>query len=151
MANIFELADNTPELGTAIIKVIGVGGGGGNAVEHMVNSDVQFINFESMLVSNLPDKKFAVHPNSIEFHRVSGIFRFPDKMKSILSKGMFSTCQIHFFAPSKLTESRAHANFVNLVSGAQQSLSNINRNQELNLVEGRIPPMFENMGILRQM
>ena len=27
MANIFELADNTPELGTAIIKVIGVGGG----------------------------------------------------------------------------------------------------------------------------
>lgn len=45
MANIFELADNTPELGTAIIKVIGVGGGGGNAVEHMVNSDVQGVDF----------------------------------------------------------------------------------------------------------
>lgn len=41
--------------------------------------------------------------------------------------------------------------FVNLVSGAQQSLSHINNSQELNLNGGRIPPMFENMGILRQM
>ncbi len=45
MANIFEFADNLPELGTAVIKVIGVGGGGGNAVEHMVNSQVQGVDF----------------------------------------------------------------------------------------------------------
>jgi len=45
MSNIFEFADNVPELGAAIIKVIGVGGGGGNAVEHMVNSQVQGVDF----------------------------------------------------------------------------------------------------------
>ena len=45
MTNIFEFADNVPELGTAVIKVIGVGGGGGNAVEHMVNSQVQGVDF----------------------------------------------------------------------------------------------------------
>ena len=45
MTNIFELADNIPELGSAVIKVIGVGGGGGNAVEHMVKSQVQGVDF----------------------------------------------------------------------------------------------------------
>ena len=35
----FELVDNIPQ--SAVIKVIGVGGGGGNAVNHMVNSSVQ--------------------------------------------------------------------------------------------------------------
>ncbi|MDF2444997.1 MAG: ftsZ [Moraxellaceae bacterium] len=43
--NIFELADNAPQLGTAVIKVIGVGGGGGNAVEHMVKSQVEGVDF----------------------------------------------------------------------------------------------------------
>ena len=43
--NVFELADNTPQLGTAVIKVIGVGGGGGNAVEHMVKSGVEGVDF----------------------------------------------------------------------------------------------------------
>ena len=43
--NVFELADNTPQMGTAVIKVIGVGGGGGNAVEHMVKSGVEGVDF----------------------------------------------------------------------------------------------------------
>lgn len=34
MSSVFELVDNTPQ--NAVIKVIGVGGGGGNAVEHML-------------------------------------------------------------------------------------------------------------------
>lgn len=43
--NVFEFADSAPVLGNAVIKVIGVGGGGGNAVEHMVNSGVEGVDF----------------------------------------------------------------------------------------------------------
>ena len=39
----FELMDNNNE--TAIIKVIGVGGGGGNAVSHMLSSGIQGVHF----------------------------------------------------------------------------------------------------------
>ncbi|MDP2763112.1 MAG: hypothetical protein Q8O27_01170, partial [Enterobacteriaceae bacterium] len=35
----FRLVDSLP--GDAVIKVIGVGGGGGNAVTHMVNSMIE--------------------------------------------------------------------------------------------------------------
>ncbi|MFP5431449.1 MAG: cell division protein FtsZ, partial [Gammaproteobacteria bacterium] len=41
----FELADSVPQHGAAVIKVIGVGGGGGNAVEHMVSSQVEGVEF----------------------------------------------------------------------------------------------------------
>lgn len=39
----FELVDNVPE--TAVIKVIGVGGGGGNAVKHMIANSVDGVDF----------------------------------------------------------------------------------------------------------
>jgi cell division protein FtsZ len=39
----FELADSIAQ--NAIIKVIGVGGGGGNAVQHMVSADVEGVDF----------------------------------------------------------------------------------------------------------
>lgn len=39
----FELVDNVPE--TAVIKVIGVGGGGGNAVKHMIANAVDGVDF----------------------------------------------------------------------------------------------------------
>jgi len=39
----FELVDSAPE--HAVIKVIGVGGGGGNAVEHMVIQDIEGVEF----------------------------------------------------------------------------------------------------------
>jgi len=39
----FELVDNIPQ--NAVIKVIGVGGGGGNAVEHMMSSQVEGVEF----------------------------------------------------------------------------------------------------------
>lgn len=42
---IFELADSAPAMGAAVIKVVGVGGGGGNAVEHMVASQVEGVEF----------------------------------------------------------------------------------------------------------
>ena len=39
----FELLDTHNQ--NAVIKVIGVGGGGGNAVEHMVNADIDGVDF----------------------------------------------------------------------------------------------------------
>ncbi len=39
----FELVDNVPQ--SAVIKVIGVGGGGGNAVKHMIANDVDGVDF----------------------------------------------------------------------------------------------------------
>ncbi|MDZ7784462.1 MAG: cell division protein FtsZ [Halioglobus sp.] len=39
----FELVDNQPS--NAVIKVIGVGGGGGNAVKHMIENDVEGVDF----------------------------------------------------------------------------------------------------------
>ena len=41
----FEIVDSAPE--NPIIKVIGVGGGGGNAVEHMVRQDIEGVEFIS--------------------------------------------------------------------------------------------------------
>ncbi|MFK7829190.1 MAG: cell division protein FtsZ [Congregibacter sp.] len=39
----FELIDNVPQ--SAVIKVIGVGGGGGNAVKHMIENNVEGVDF----------------------------------------------------------------------------------------------------------
>lgn len=39
----FELVDSAPQ--SAVIKVIGVGGGGGNAVQHMVAQDIEGVDF----------------------------------------------------------------------------------------------------------
>ncbi|WP_111643235.1 cell division protein FtsZ [Marinimicrobium alkaliphilum] len=39
----FELVDNMPQ--NAVIKVVGVGGGGGNAVRHMIHSNVEGVDF----------------------------------------------------------------------------------------------------------
>ena len=41
--DMFELIDEAPQ--TAVIKVIGVGGGGGNAVQHMVANNVEGVDF----------------------------------------------------------------------------------------------------------
>ncbi len=43
MSNMFELVDNLRN--NAVIKVIGVGGGGGNAVEHMLKANVDGVEF----------------------------------------------------------------------------------------------------------
>lgn len=39
----FELVDSLPQ--NAVIKVVGVGGGGGNAVKHMISSDIEGVEF----------------------------------------------------------------------------------------------------------
>ena len=39
----FEFVDNTPDI--PVIKVVGVGGGGGNAVNHMLANNIEGIEF----------------------------------------------------------------------------------------------------------
>jgi cell division protein FtsZ len=39
----FELVDSAPQ--SAIIKVLGIGGGGGNAVQHMLKKQVEGVDF----------------------------------------------------------------------------------------------------------
>lgn len=55
----FELIDNQPS--NAVIKVIGVGGGGGNAVKHMIDNDVEGVDFicantDAQALSNIESK-----------------------------------------------------------------------------------------------
>ncbi len=55
----FELVENVPD--SAVIKVIGVGGGGGNAVDHMISNDVDGVDFicantDAQALSNLSVK-----------------------------------------------------------------------------------------------
>jgi len=55
----FELVENVPE--NAVIKVIGIGGGGGNAVHHMIANEVEGVDFicantDAQALSNLNAK-----------------------------------------------------------------------------------------------
>ncbi len=100
----------------------------------MVNSNIELINFEPFSVSNLPQEKLAIHPKSVELKGIFGIFNFPDKMESILSKAMFSGFQIHFSSP-KSTGDTAHANFTfSFEEPSIQALPN-SQTKELNLME----------------
>ena len=105
-----------------------------NKQVNVVNSDVKLINFEPSLISNLPQKKLTIHPQSIKLERIFGIFNFPDKMESILSKAVFSGFQIHFLSP-KSTGDKAHANLtVYFEEPSIQALPN-SQTKELNLME----------------
>ncbi|MEZ0150739.1 MAG: cell division protein FtsZ [Candidatus Reddybacter sp.] len=64
----FEIVDSMPE--TAEIKVIGVGGGGGNAVRHMIDSQVEGVEFicantDSQALKGLPDATLLQLGNGI--------------------------------------------------------------------------------------
>ncbi len=72
MTNIFEFADNSGELGTAVIKVIGVGGGGGNAVEHMVKSNVEGVDF---ICANTDKQALSKMTSKTLLHLGDGITR----------------------------------------------------------------------------
>ena len=86
-----------------------------NKQVNVVNSDVEFINLESFSVSNLPDEELTIHLNSIKLHRVHSILAFPHEVESILSKGMFSTFQIHFSSPEH------SSNYIQFNSGGLES------------------------------
>jgi cell division protein FtsZ len=64
----FELVENVPD--SAVIKVIGVGGGGGNAVQHMVTNAVEGVEFicantDAQALSNLKVKTILQMGSSI--------------------------------------------------------------------------------------
>ena len=101
----------------------------------MINSDVEFINFEPLPVSNLPKKKFTIHSKSVELKGVFGIFNFPDKMESILSEAMFSGFQIHFLSP-KPAGNKAHANLTFISEGLVSRPSDTNHSEILNFEDG---------------
>ena len=105
-----------------------------NEQVNVVNSDVQFVNFTFLLASNLPQEKLAIHSDPVKFERVFGIFNFPDKMESILSKTVLPKFQIHFLSP-ELAGDKAHANFD--VYFEESSISTLPNTQtkELNLLE----------------
>ena len=100
---------------------------------NVVNSDMQFIDFASLSVSNLSQEKLTIHPQAVKLEGVFGIFNFPDKMESILSEAVLSGFQIHFLSP-KLTR-RAHANLnVYFEEPSIRALPN-SQTKELNLLE----------------
>ena len=65
----------------------------------VINSDMQFVDAESIFFSNFTDESFAIGPDANKLHRIFGIFGFPNEMESILSESMLSTSQVHFFPP----------------------------------------------------
>jgi len=107
-----------------------------NKQVNVVNSDVEFINLESPSVSDLPEKKFAIHFEPVKFKRVFGIFNFPDKMKSILPEAVFPGFQIHFLSPKSATRKRAHANFVFSFEEPSISAPHIKNSGKLNFEDG---------------
>jgi len=97
----------------------------------VVNSDVNLIDFKPLPVSNLPQEKLTIHSKSVELKGVFGIFNFPDKMESILSKAVFSGFQIHFISPKI-----AHANFSFNSEGLDSRPSRTKNFRELNFEDG---------------
>ncbi len=87
----------------------------------VVNSDVKLINLKPFSVSNLPDEEFTIHSDSVKFHGISGILAFPHEVESVLSKGMFSTSQIHFSTPEHSSNYVHQFNSEGLVSRPSDS------------------------------
>ena len=101
----------------------------------MVNSDVEFIDFEPFPISNLSQEKLTIHSNKFKLEGIPCIFNFPDKMESILSEAMFSGFQIHFLSP-KSAGDKAHANFVFYSGGLVSRPSDSSHSEILNFEDG---------------
>ena len=102
---------------------------------NVVNSNMKFIDFTILPVSNLPKEKLTIHLQSIELERIHSIFNFPDKMKSILSEAMLPIFQIHFSSPEH------SSNYVHqFISGGLESRpSDSSHLTELNFEDGDSP------------
>ncbi len=121
-----------------------------NEQMHMVGSNMQLIDAESMPVSSFMDKPFTISPNKIELEGVPSILGLPHKVEGILPEGMIKTLQIHFFPPCLGTSKRAHAkqNVFYSDRDVHSHPSYALQFQELNFREDGIPPMLESIGIL---
>jgi len=101
----------------------------------VVNSNMQLINFASLSVSNLPQKKLTIHFQPIKLEWVSCIFNFPHEVECILPEAMLPGFQFHFLSPKSATRKRAHANLkVYFEEPSIQALPN-SQTKELNLME----------------
>ena len=107
-----------------------------NKQVNVINTDVKLINFESFSISYLPQEEFTIHSEPIELEGVFGIFNFPDKMESILSKAMFSRFQIHFLSPEHSSNYIHQFNSEGLVSRPSVN----NQLKVLNLEDGDSSP-----------
>ena len=101
----------------------------------MVNSDVEFINFEPFSVSHLPQEELTIHPESIKLKGVFGIFNFPHEVECILSEAMLPRFQIHFLSPETLIRNKVHTMFNVYFEEPSISAPYINISKELNLME----------------
>ena len=103
---------------------------------NVVEGNVQLINLTSISPSSCVENPLAINSHAKELHWVHGIFTFPDKMESVLSKRMFPGFKIHFFPPANPTRNPAHAKFANFNSrGATAPLLH-NNFLELNFEDG---------------
>jgi len=109
-------------------------GGHLNKQMDMINSNMEFINFESFSISHLPQEKLTIHSEPVKLERVFGIFNFPHEVECVLSEAMLPRFQIHFSSPKSAGDT-AHANFVFSSEGLVSSPSHINPSKELNLME----------------
>ena len=81
-----------------------------NKQVNVVDSNFEFIDFALLSVSNLPEKKLTINPESIKLEGVFGIFNFPHEVECVLSEAMLPSSQIHFLSPKSATRKRVHAN-----------------------------------------
>jgi len=101
----------------------------------MVNSDMEFINFEPFSVSNLPQEKLTIHPQPVKFERIFGIFNFPHEVECVLSEAMLPRFQIHFLSPQTFIRNKVLTMSDCFSSrGLVSSPSSTNNSQELNLM-----------------
>mgnify|MGYP001223192280 CR=1 FL=1 len=88
----------------------------------MINSNVEFINFNFSPISYFPQEELAVHSQPVELERVFRVFNFPHKVEGILSEAMLPRFQIHFLpsiegtpigaSPKSAKRKKAHAKLI---------------------------------------
>ena len=103
----------------------------------MINTDMQFINFKPVFFGDFSKKSITITHNAEKLEGVHCILRFPNKMESILSEGMFESLQVHFFAPQTFIRNNVLTMFdLNLVQEGVLNPSWTIDSQELNFVGG---------------
>ena len=120
-----------------------------NKQMHMINCNMQLVNFTPVFNCNFFDESLTIHPDPIEFHGISSIFRFPYKMEGILPEAMAKGFQFHFLTPQTFIRNKVLTMFeTNLFKEGNIYPSLSNTSKELNLTGGMVsPPLLKSEGI----
>lgn len=118
-----------------------------NKQMYMIWLNTQLINLKTMFFSNFPNYFLTESSKFFKLKRVLSIFRFPNKVESILSNCMSKFVKFHFFSSYAKFKNRAHTTIMCFVvcaySGAHFLFSFYNlRNRRFSL------PRAEALGIL---